>query len=358
MNILHNIWTDVFGHNEQMNYNWSEFQRRISTSNIILSSSKRAQKNPEFCCKGLVALMIPDPNSPGNYIPKRCSRAPLQGTDYCKTHGKNTSHNICQECTEHHGQDTYHTFLHEHFGIVGKPSFHFDKFKLKMIQNNLNQQTKKEKKNYKDHDTTDSTNNQNHKNKKIKKNKKNHERKITPNAFMSWLMAHRAQIKADIHTNNPQMSPRELMVSTTKKAGELWKLLSKTEQDKWKSTTNQPQITNTNTNDNDILQVIPTQQHDDDDQDHNNDSQINSNVITTDEIRSDETASTLPLDDDDDDDSVQLTFNQTHQVWVEEDTGLYYKENNPDQAPMGQIVAGKLVPFKKNNKRAAAAPSY
>jgi hypothetical protein len=329
MQTLRNLCQQVFGHPNDHDHHaaWLEFERRLLASDVLVSSRReKSQRNPDTCCKGLVALMENDPTADDGWKPKRCSRGCLPGSEYCKTHGRDVSQQLCEQCTEHFGHEVRHTILHQHFGVVGAPSYHFqnDKFRAKIIRNTLKEKINKSK----DSQLQDN-NNTTTKGKKSKKVRKIREGIIVPNAFMSWLKVHRADIKAQIQTQNPTMSARELMVSTTKRAGELWKLLSKNEQDAWKS----PQANNTNDPATDILQIIhqtppetPLTQCDD------------------------ETPSSIALSVEDDD-SVNLTFNDTHKVWVEEDTGLYYKDNNPDQAPIGQIVAGKLVPFKKNAKR-------
>lgn len=178
------------------------------------------------------------------------------------------------------------------------------------------------------------------KKKKIKKQQRkqrNSDSPIIPNAFMSWLKVNRAQIKAEIQTTNPDMSAKDLMVSTTKQAGILWKLLDKSEQEKWKSSAHQSPKSNTTTSDQSSdSDIIPNNNH----------------YNTSDSVPpSNETEPETPLAiEEDDDESIVLTYNETHKVWLEDATGLYYKDNNSDQPPMGQIVAGKLVPFKKTTR--------
>ena len=338
MEILRNLCLEVFGATATANSHsasasasasasWLELERRLLASDVLVSSRReKSPRNPNTCCKGLVALMENDPTADDGWKPKRCSRGCLPGSEYCKTHGRDVSQQLCDQCTEHFGHEVRHTILHQHFGVVGAPSYHFqnDKFRAKIIRNTLKEKINKSK------DSQDNNNNNNKQAKKSKKVRKIREGIIVPNAFMSWLKVHRADIKAEIQSKNPTMSARELMVSTTKRAGELWKLMEKVDQDVWKS----PQQQQASVSNTDILQIIPQSQ-----------TPPQTPQTQCDDETPSSSSIALSVEDDD---SVNLTYNDTHKVWVEEDTGLYYKENNPDQAPIGQIVAGKLVPFKKN----------
>ncbi len=349
MDTLRNIFEDIVGKSAH-NSRWQAMRSRLESADLTVANRNEQNQNqkrsrirdPNTTCKGLVALMTYDPIN-STWTPKKCSRGCLPNSQYCKTHGKNTQHIICQQCTEHHGHEVRHTFLHEHFGIIDQPSYHFNhpQFRDKIIK-----QSQKEKKTTTHPDNTHPDSHKDNNNKKIKKQRKqrNFDSPIVPNAFMSWLKVNRAQIKAEIQTQNPNMSAKDLMVSTTKQAGILWKLLDKSEQEKWKSTNIATQSTTTNNNtsdhsdDNDIIQIIPN---------NNN----NSDSVPTSCNTEPETPIAIEQDDDE---SVVLTFNETHKVWLEDATGLYYKDNNPDQPPMGQIVAGKLVPFKKTTRTLAS----
>ncbi len=344
METLRNIFEDIVGKSLH-NSRWEAMRQRLESAHLTLANQneKRTRvRDPSTTCNGLVALMTYEPNT-STWTPKKCSRGCLPNSQYCKTHGKNTQHIICQQCTEHLGHEVRHNFLHEHFGIVNQPSYHFShpQFRDKIIK-----QSQKDKKINKDNNTDNDNNNQTKKIKKQRKQRNSHS-PIIPNAFMSWLKVNRAQIKAEIQNKNPEMSAKDLMVSTTKQAGILWKALDKSEQEKWKNYSNttinnnqESSHTHDNTfdsdshsnNDNDIIQII-----------HN---------TTSDSVPpSNETEPETPLAiEQDDDESIVLTFNETHKVWLEEATGLYYKDNNSDQPPMGQIVAGKLVPFKKTTR--------
>lgn len=343
MEQFRNIFEDIVGKSAH-NSRWQAIRQRLESSELTIANLNDTRKrsrirDPATTCNGLVALMTYDPTN-STWTPKKCSRGCLPNSQYCKTHGKNTQHIICQQCTEHLGHEVRHNFLHEHFGIVNQPSYHFShpQFRDKIIK-----QSQKDKKINKDKDNNTINNDNNNQTKKIKKQRKQRssDSPIIPNAFMSWLKVNRAQIKAEIQNKNPEMSAKDLMVSTTKQAGILWKALDKSEQEKWKNSSNninnnqESSHDNTNTilDSNDIIQIIP-------------------NNTTSDSVPpSNETEPETPLAiEQDDDESVVLTFNETHKVWVEDATGLYYKDNNSDQPPMGQIVAGKLVPFKKTTR--------
>lgn len=340
MDTLRDIFEEIVGKSAH-NSRWQAMRQRLESSDLTVANrnEKRSRiRDPSTTCNGLVALMTYDPTN-STWTPKKCSRGCLPNSQYCKTHGKNTQHIICQQCTEHHGHEVKHTFLHEHFGITHQPSYHFShpQFRDKIIK-----QSQKDKKTKNDNTDTN-TNNQTQNNKKIKKQQRkqrNSDSPIIPNAFMSWLKVNRAQIKAEIQTTNPDMSAKDLMVSTTKQAGILWKLLDKSEQQKWKSSAQQSPKSTTTTSDqssdSDIIQIIPNNNH----------------YNTSDSVPpSNETEPETPLAiEEDDDESIVLTYNETHKVWLEDATGLYYKDNNSDQPPMGQIVAGKLVPFKKTTR--------
>lgn len=349
MDTLRNIFEDIVGKSAH-NSRWEAMRQKLESSDLTVANLNQIQKrsrirDPATTCNGLVALMTYEPTN-STWIPKKCSRGCLPNSQYCKTHGKNTQHIICQQCTEHLGHEVRHNFLHEHFGIVNQPSYHFShpQFKDKIIK-----QSQKDKKINKDNTINNDNDQTQFQNKKIKKQRKqrNSDSPIIPNAFMSWLKVNRAQIKAEIQNKNPEMSAKDLMVSTTKQAGILWKTLDKSEQEKWKNSSNTTTTINNqessshdnNTNfdshsHNDIIQII-----------HNNNT-------TSDSVPpSNETEPETPIAiEQDDDESVVLTFNETHKVWLEEATGLYYKDNNSEQPPMGQIVAGKLVPFKKTTR--------
>jgi hypothetical protein len=52
-----------------------------------------------------------------------------------------------------------------------------------------------------------------------------------------------------------------------------------------------------------------------------------------------------------DDESISLVLNDEHNVWIDEDTGLYYESNDAESAPLGQMSGGKPVAFKKVSKK-------
>jgi hypothetical protein len=339
MDTFRNIFEDIVGKSTH-NSRWEAFRQRLESSDLTVANRNENQnqkrsriRDPATTCNGLVALMTYDPTD-STWTPKKCSRGCLPNSLYCKTHGKNTEHIICQQCTEHHGTEVRHTFLHEHFGIVHQPSYHFSH---PQIRDKIIKQSQKDKKTKNDNNThTDTNHNQTQKTIK-KQQRRQRNAPIIPNAFMCWLKVNRAQIKAEIQNKNPDMSAKDLMVSTTKQAGILWKLMEKSEQEKWKYSAQQSPTSTTSdqsSSDSDIIQIIPN------------------NNNTSDSVPpSNETEPETPLAiEEDDDESIVLTYNETHKVWLEDATGLYYKDNNSDQPPMGQIVAGKLVPFKKTTR--------
>lgn len=44
---------------------------------------------------------------------------------------------------------------------------------------------------------------------------------------------------------------------------------------------------------------------------------------------------------------IELVFNEELGVWVDEETDLYYRDNDGEKPPLGQIFRGKLMAFKK-----------
>ena len=62
-------------------------------------------------------------------------------------------------------------------------------------------------------------------------------------------------------------------------------------------------------------------------------------------------AASLAEAEAEDDESIQLVFNEEHNVWIDEDTGLYYESNDAESAPLGQMSGGKPVAFKKVSKK-------
>ena len=45
---------------------------------------------------------------------------------------------------------------------------------------------------------------------------------------------------------------------------------------------------------------------------------------------------------------VELVFNDELGVWIDDTTDLYYGKNDIDSEPLGQVIRGKLTPFKKS----------
>ena len=261
-------------------------------------------------CQALVWML--EKNAEGEWTPQRCTRGCEEGSDFCKGHGA-VDGKKCADCSAYHGEDTIHGFKHEHLGTIHERSYVIEKFwnellryterQLKVKSGELIPSKKSEKV------LADETE------KPLKV------RRVSDNPYMKWLSSVRGEIKACLLAENPDMGKgREITTAVTKKAGEIWKALSKEERDSWKG---QQEIVS------EVIAEMPP---------------------AIDEVESPVSVSET-TEEVEDDEAISLVFNEDHGVWVDEDTGLYYEANDAESAPLGQMNGGKPMAFKKVSKK-------
>lgn len=166
--------------------------------------------------------------------------------------------------------------------------------------------------------------------KKTKKSKKTDENgapkeKRAPNAYMLFLADKREEIKKYLMEEQPELKGKELQNAITKKAGEIWKLASDEEKKPYTD-----KVAEAKAKKNEETKPVVVEEE------------------TTLEASQDEepAAGEKPSEEEE----TGRTFNAEFNVWVDDETKLYYEDNNEDSAPMGQILNGKMTPFKKSKK--------
>jgi len=276
----------------------------VEDSSTGREKSKRliSKKVSGVRCDALVWML--EKNEKGEWVPKRCTRGCESGSSFCKKHGERVSKR-CDDCSSFQGCEVVHEFKHEHLGTIGGRSFVIDKFWDVLLKKSCGC--------VKDSSLSvvESVD------KKPKKASVPSEKKVTrvvDNPFMNWLSAHRGEIKS-VLLSEGIVSGRELTTLVSKRGGDMWRALTKEEQDEWKGKK--------------LLVSSPCE--------------IVSDVsaVCTD------TVSSVVVDDSE----VRLVFNTEHSVWVDDDTGLYYGKDDVESAPLGQICGGKLVAFKKASSK-------
>jgi hypothetical protein len=252
-------------------------------------------------CDALVWML--EKNAIGEWVPKRCTRGCESGSSFCKKHGERVSKH-CVECSDYQGRDVVHEFYHEHNGSVSAgPSFLIGKFWDVLVKRS-EAGCEKDSASSSDRDCVPAE-------KKSKKSVVPAEKptRSVDNAFMNWLSVHRAEIKSNLLSEGI-VSGRELTTLVSKRGGEMWRALSKEEQQNWKG----KKLLTSSTSE-----------------------------VVSDVVLSDDTVSSVVVDEDE----VRLIYNKEHSVWVDDETGLYYGSEDVESAPLGQLCGGKLVAFKK-----------
>ena len=250
-------------------------------------------------CRALVWMLERDVS--GVWVPKRCTRGCVEG-DFCKNHGARISKR-CDDCSSFQGCDVVHEFKHDHLGTIDSRSFVIDKFWDVLVKRS-EAGCEKDSASSSDRDCVPAE-------KKSKKSVVPAEKptRSVDNAFMNWLSVHRAEIKSDLLSDGV-VSGRELTTLVSKRGGEMWRALSKEEQQNWKG----KKLLTSSTSE-----------------------------VVSDVVLSDDTVSSVVVDEDE----VRLIYNKEHSVWVDDETGLYYGSEDVESAPLGQLCGGKLVAFKK-----------
>ncbi len=333
MNALEQIIGDVFG-SEKMD----EFKKSLAESQELSSllasglksgtirgakvkaGSEETTRKPRSAtkpkddgvrCQALVWML--EKNAEGEWIPQRCTRGCEEGSDFCKGHGA-VDGKKCADCSAYHGEDTIHSFKHEHLGTIHESTYVITKF-----WNDLVRYTERQLK-VKSGELIPSKKSEKVLTDEMEKPLK--VRRVSDNPYMKWLSSVRGEIKAGLLAENPDMGKgREITTAVTKKAGEMWKALSKEERDSWKG---QSEIVS------EVIAEMPP---------------------AIDESAESPVSTVSPTEVVEDDESISLAFNEQHGVWVDDDTGLYYETNDAESAPLGQMNGGRPVAFKKVSKK-------
>ena len=243
----------------------------------------------------------------GVWFPKRCTRGCVDG-GFCKNHGARVSKR-CDDCSSFQGCEVVHEFKHEHLGTISGRSFVIDKFWDVLLKRSESGCCVK--------DSSSSVVVEGEAlPKKAKKtvlvaSSEKKPTRVVDNPFMNWLSAHRAEIKS-VLLSEGSVSGRELTTLVSKRGGEMWRSLSKDDQQEWKGK-----------------------------------KLVSSEIVTDDVFPSDDTVSSVVVDEDE----TTLVFNKEHSVWVDADTSLYYVSDDVESAPLGQLCGGKLVAFKKASSK-------
>jgi hypothetical protein len=284
-------------------------------------------KSDDVRCHALVWMLEKD--AEGNWVAQRCSRGCEGESDFCKGHGA-VDGKKCVDCSAYHGEDVIHGFKHEHLGTIEERSYVIEKFWSELVRYTERQQR------LKSGELVPGSS------KKVVEKKLSAsglaksvkvKRVVDNNPYMKWLSSVRGEIKAGLLAENPDMGKgREITTSVTKKAGEMWKAMSKEEKDLWKVSSG------------DVIEVLSELPPALDLGDGAEEDVVSS-------PKNESTVASAAEVEEEDDETIQLVFNETHSVWVDEDTGLYYESNDAETPPLGQMNGGKPVAFKKVSKK-------
>ena len=281
-------------------------------------------KSDDVRCHALVWMLEKD--AEGNWVPQRCSRGCEGESDFCKGHGA-VDGKKCVDCSAYHGEDVIHGFKHEHLGTIEERSYVIEKFWSELVRYTERQQRLKS-------GELVAGSSKKVLEKKLSASgleKSAKVKRVVDNPYMKWLSSVRGEIKASLLAENPDMGKgREITTAVTKKAGEMWKGMSKEEKDLWKA----GEVIGVT---NELPPALVLSDEEDD------------GVEMNDVVVSSEKPCVSAVEEDDE--TIQLIFNETHSVWVDEDTGLYYESNDAETPPLGQMNGGKPVAFKKVSKK-------
>ena len=331
------LGAEIFSKNEET----KNKQKKAGQGSSKSIASKKSM-NQEDRCDAYIFAVVKNEET-GEFEPKQCSRSHEEGSKFCKKHG--SVHGKRDDAaSNYHGKDVFYEFKWQlHGSVENGPTFVFEKFRDQLLAK-FNQQTGGSDESS-GNESDDSAPKK--KNSKIAAPKKEKTKAVKPtkkantaatkrskNPYFEYLSAERENIKAELIAENSELKGRELVTSITKEAGKRWKEMS--DEDR------QPYMEVASLNDS--IQV--------------GDSQINETIHSGDQVVSDSsTHSSIHQQEetpccDDHDSSVQQEeeetdriFNETHKVWVDSETQLYY-ETEKSETPLGQIVRGKMTPFK------------
>jgi hypothetical protein len=267
--------------------------------------------------------------------PKQCSLSHDEDGKFCKKHG--AAHGKRDEAaSNYHGKDVFYEFKWELCGSVESgPTFVFDKFKDQLVAK-FNQASGSEASGNESDDSapkkkvarTKKTSPAPKKEKKSKIEKAPKTKTATKrpkNPYFEYLSAERESIKADLLAENAELKGRDLVTSITKEAGKRWKEMSAEEK--------QPYI--------DVVEMNADIEAEGSEIQDSTSASSHQEVDAAAEPCCDDHAE----EEEEEDDTSDRIFNETHGVWVDAETQLYY-ESQDSESPIGQVVRGKTVPFK------------
>jgi hypothetical protein len=283
---------------------------KTGTVKVAVDRKPRAAPHPkadEVRCQAVVWNLEKDAET-GELKPKRCTRGCDAGSTFCKQHGLPDGKK-CAGCSAYFGEDVVHQFKHEHMGTIHEPSYIFEKYRKdveKIYQNSLLTPEVKataEAVEPKKKTTTKKTS------KKTETDEPKPKRALNP--YMKYLQENREAIKAAVLGKNADLKGKELQNAITKRAGEMWKVL--------KASGMVPETAVEATGEDEpVVAEEP--------------------VAVVEEETIEEAA-------DDEDDKMNLTYNDELKVWIDNDTQLYYDDEQGTDAK-GSVVGGVLKPFK------------
>ena len=341
------IAEQMFGASEQLD----QFKLRLSAEIFAkqpttkttdpTSKPKKTKKdttsNQENRCGAYIFAVVMNEET-GEMEPKQCSLSHDEDGKFCKKHG--AAHGKRDDAaSNYHGKDVFYEFKWELCGSVKSgPTFVFDKFKDQLVAK-FNQASGSEASGNESDDSASkkpakvarakktSPAPKKEKKSKIEKAPKTKTATKRPkNPYFEYLGAERETIKADLLAQNAELKGRDLVTSITKEAGRRWKEMSAEEK--------QPYIDVVEMNADIEVQCSEIQ-----------DSTSSSSHQEVDAAAAEPCCDDHAEDEEEEDETSDRIFNETHGVWVDAETQLYY-ESQDSESPIGQVVRGKTVAFK------------
>lgn len=257
-------------------------------------------------CQAVVWNLEKDSET-GELKPKRCTRGCEGSSNFCKQHGL-IDGKRCSDCSNYFGEDVIHQFKHEHMGTIHEPSYIFEKYHndvLKIYQKS--QQVAEMNIEYVEKVQVKKTAGRKKK-ESVADGESKPKRALNP--YMKFLQDNRENIKAELLLANPELKGRDLQTGISKRAGELWKLQAKGK----------------------VLDSPAVEKE--------NEEELHANVGEADEEPTVEEEKS-----GDEEETMTLTYNDKLKVWIDEETGLYYEDEEGTDAK-GSVVNGTLRPFK------------
>jgi hypothetical protein len=293
-----------------------ELSSLLASSGCVTGREKPKRVSDVSRCEALVWML--ERNALGVWVPKRCTRGCVEGDVYCKNHGARVNKR-CDDCSSFQGCDVVHEFKHDHLGTISRRSFVIDKFWDVLVKKSEAACCVKDGScsSSSEVDLCEKRSLSSSSKKLVVGSSEKKPLRVVDNPFMNWLSAHRGEIKVGLLSDGVVVSGRELTTLVSKRGGEMWRALSKEDQQEWKG----KKLSSSSSSS--LVEVCD------------------------DVLASDDTVSSVVVDDD----AVRLIFNKDHSVWVDDETGLYYGSDDVESAPLGQLSGGKLVAFKKSGSK-------